>query len=52
MRQQERRTGSDNVDQTLGVEKLEDRFCFRIFFQQVETRLGLCEFDLNSDNLD
>ena len=52
MRQQEQRTGSDAVDQKLGVEKFEDRFCFRIFVHQVETRLGLCEFDLHSDARD
>ena len=52
VRQQEQRTGSDAVDQKLGVEKFEDRFCFRIFVHQVETRLGLCEFDLHSDARD
>ena len=50
--QQERRTGSNAVDQKLGVEKFEDRLCFRIFFQQVETRLGLCGYDLLSDARD
>ena len=30
----------------------EDRLCFRIFVHQVETRLGLREFDLHSDARD
>jgi len=35
----------------LGVEKFEDPLCFRIFVHQVETRLGLREFDLHSDQI-
>ena len=46
------RNGPDAVDQNLGFEKLEDRLCFRILFHLVETRLGLCEFDLHSDARD
>ena len=49
VRQQERRTGSDAVYQNLEVEKLADRLCFLIFVHQVESGLGLCEFDLHSD---
>jgi len=32
VRQEERRNGSDAVDQKLGVEKLEDPLCFLILF--------------------
>ena len=46
--QEERRTGSDAVDQELGVEKFEDRLFFRIFVHQIETWLGLREYDLHS----
>ena len=52
VRQQERWTVSDAVDQKVGEEKLEDRFCFRILVQHEETRLGLCLFDLHLDARD
>jgi len=52
VRQQQRLTGSDAVDQKLGVEKLEDRLGFRILIHELKTRLRLCEFDKHSDARD
>ena len=52
VRQQERWTGSDMVDQKLGVEKFENRLCFRILLHKVDTGLCLCEFNVNTDARD